>query len=286
MRVPVVLALTACLSARSAQAQIPLQAENPLPTLAPPALARPTDRLRLSVPWDGAVAAASSATLVLSLLIPVDQTSRWNTQLLPFDSHLEGRYSGKAASLSNVLLAIDVAVPPALFLGQGIDAAMGQRTVVYGETLLVSLALDYLAKPLVSRPRPYTYSTDTAVTAQTQSEGKDTHLSFYSRHASTTFAASVSGALLFAQSTSDTNARAAVWFAELALASATADLRTRAGMHFYSDVLVGAAIGSAVGVTVPYLHGARPHLSKLEWLAIVLAPFVGIALGELLPVGG
>lgn len=279
MRVSLAVALTACLSAGAVRAEVvPPAADGP---------AQQSDRLRLSLVWDGAVVAASSATMVSSLLIPVDQHSRWSTQLLPFDSHLEGRYSAQAGNLSNVLLAIDVAVPPALFLGQGIDAAMARRTVVYGETLLVSLALDFLAKPLVSRPRPYTYGTGPSQVAHTQAEGKDAHRSFYSRHSSTTFAASVSGALLFAQSTSDTNARAAVWFAELALASATADLRTRAGMHFYSDVLVGAAVGSAVGVLVPYLHGGgRTHLSKLEWLAIVLAPLAGIALGELLPAGG
>ena len=67
----------------------------------------------------------------------------------------------------------------------------------------------------------------------------------------------------------------------------TADLRTRAGMHFYSDVLVGAVVGSAVGVALPYFHGGRKvHLSKLEWLAILLGPLLGVAIGELLPVGG
>jgi len=243
------------------------------------------ERLLLSVPWDGAVIAGSVAAMGLSTLIPVDRSSRWNTQLLPFDSHLEGRYSAQAANVSDILLAVDVSMPTALFLRQGLDANAGRRVVVYGEALLVSLAFDSLVKPLVSRPRPYTYSDDPALAARTQSE--DAHLSFYSRHSSTTFAASVSGALLFAQSTSDTNARAAVWLVELALASATADLRTRAGMHFYSDVLVGAAVGSTVGIAVPYFHGVRsPRLGKLEWLAIVLGPLVGIALGELMPVGG
>jgi hypothetical protein len=236
--------------------------------------------------WDGAVVAASGTAMLLSLAIPVDQTSTWNTQLLPFDQHLKGRYSAGASHASDALLAVDVAVPGALFVGQGITPDTVRRTAIYCEALLVSMALDSLAKPLGARPRPYTYSTDPAVVSHAQSEGKDSHLSFYSRHASTTFAASVSGALLFADSTPDTNARALVWFTELGLASATADLRTRAGMHFYSDVLVGAVIGSAVGLAVTYLHGAKPHLSGREWLAIVLGPLAGVALGELLPVGG
>jgi hypothetical protein len=73
----------------------------------------------------------------------------------------------------------------------------------------------------------------------------------------------------------------------LALASTTSDLGTRAGKHFYSDVLVGAAVGSALGGLIPYLHGGpKVHLDKLEWLAIVLGPLLGVAVGELLPVGG
>jgi hypothetical protein len=31
---------------------------------------------------------ASAAVLCLSTLIPVDRSTRWNTQLLPFDDHL------------------------------------------------------------------------------------------------------------------------------------------------------------------------------------------------------
>jgi membrane-associated phospholipid phosphatase len=257
------------------------QAASPAPSVPEPS------SLRLSPWWDGAVVVASSSTIILSSLIPVESKQGWNTQLMPFDSRLEGHYSARASSLSDALLAADVAVPAALIVGQGIHSTMGKQAVIYCETLLLSLALDSLAKPLVGRPRPYTYSNDPVLVEHTRSEGRDAYLSFYSRHAATTFAASVSGAYLFAQSSSDSNARAVVWGAELALAAATADLRTRAGMHFYSDALVGAVVGTAVGLAVPYLHGGpKVRLSKLEWLAIALGPILGIAIGEILPVGG
>ena len=117
-----------------------------------------------------------------------------------------------------------------------------------------------------------------------QSQGKDSHLSFFSGHASTTFAASVAGAYLFAQNTADKRARAAVWGFELALAGATANLRTRAGKHFYSDVIVGALVGAAVGFAVPRLHGGpRVELSAAEWAAIGNASVLGVAVAQLLP---
>jgi len=40
----------------------------------------------------------------------------------------------------------------------------------------------------------------------------------------------------------------------LAAASATGYLRVRAGKHYWSDVVVGALVGGAVGLLVPLLH--------------------------------
>jgi hypothetical protein len=69
------------------------------------------------------------------------------------------------------------------------------------------------------------------------------------------------------------------------LAGATSNLRVRAGKHFYSDVLAGAAIGTGVGVLVPALHlqgQARPLLPA-EWIAIGTAPLAGALLSQVLP---
>jgi membrane-associated phospholipid phosphatase len=274
----VVLVLLVASGARAQEAQDPARERT---------TAESAPQLRLSPLWDSATMATSAATVGLSLLIPVDTGTRWNTELLPIDDHLKGRYSSQAAHTSDILLAVNVVAPVALFTGRGLDRETGKRLAIYGETLLVGLAVNSLVKAAVARPRPYAYSDDPAIVAYAEGQGRDSRLSFYSGHASTTFSASVAGAYLFAQSTSDTNARAAVWGLELAMAAATADLRTRAGKHFYSDVLVGAAVGSGLGVLVPYLHGGpKVRLSKLEWLAIVIGPLLGIAAGELMPAGG
>jgi membrane-associated phospholipid phosphatase len=266
-------------------ATVPVQAEPAAPAVMTSA-AEEAPPLRWSPLWDGGAAALSLATIGLSPLLPVDTDARWSTQLLPIDDHLKGRYSGQAVRISDVLLAVDVSAPVALFAGRGFDRATALRVGIYTETVLVGLALNSVVKSVVGRPRPYVYSDDPAVVAYAEGQGRDTHLSFYSGHASTTFSASVAGAYLFAQSTSDYNARATVWGVELALAAATADLRTRAGKHFYSDVLVGAAVGSGLGVLIPYLHGGpKVHLAKREWAAIVLGLLAGVALGEFMPAG-
>lgn len=240
-----------------------------------------------NVRWalDGTVTGAALLGTVLVSLIPVDTSTRWRRQLLSWDRRLEGRTSASAARTSDILATVDVVMPLGLLLGQsGMNEAYAKRTLLYGETVMVSLLVDGLTKYLVARPRPYVYSDDPRVQHYARGQGKDSHLSFYSGHASTTFAASVAGAYLFAQNTTDRRARATVWGFELALAGATANLRTRAGKHFYSDVIVGALVGATLGYAVPRLHGGpRVELSPAEWVAIATAPVAGVLVAQLLP---
>jgi membrane-associated phospholipid phosphatase len=50
---------------------------------------------------------------------------------------------------------------------------------------------------------------------------------------------------------------APVWVIGMTLASTTAIARVAAGKHFWTDILVGAAVGSATGVAIPALHRRR-----------------------------
>ena len=243
------------------------------------------DKLNVSYAVDGAIVTAAVLGTVLVTWIPVDRSVRWQRHLLPFDKRLEGCTSASAARTSDILAVLDVMMPLGLMLGQqGMTEDNGKRMLVYGESVAVSLFFNGVIKYLVGRPRPYVYNDDPRVQVYAEREGKDSHLSFYSGHASTTFTASVAGAYLFAQATTDKKARATVWGFELALAGATASLRTRAGKHFYSDVIVGSLVGAAVGFAVPRLHGGpKVDLSAAEWVTIGSAPVVGAIIGQLLP---
>jgi membrane-associated phospholipid phosphatase len=241
----------------------------------------------LNVNWgrDIPITAGAVVGVGLAALIPVSPGGLWQTQLLPFDERLKGRFSESAAKASDVLAAVDVVTPLGLIVGGGGFAeANTKRLLVYGQALALSVFANSLTKVLVGRPRPYMYSDDPRVKEYAARQGTDTHLSLYSGHASTTFTAAVAGSYLYAQFTSDKASRAFVWGFELALAAATADLRTRAGKHFYSDVIFGAIIGAGVGFCVPYLHGGPAyHPSAAEWAAIAASPVVGVVLAQLMP---
>jgi hypothetical protein len=101
-----------------------------------------------------------------------------------------------------------------------------------------------------------------------------------------TFAAGVSGSLLFTQTSNDRAARATVWGTELFLASLTAGLRVRAGRHFPTDVLVGILVGTGVGLADPYIHYRRRGMRGLclaEAVAAGVAPVAGLLTSALLP---
>jgi len=235
---------------------------------------------------DGAITAAAVVGATLASMIPVDTTARWQRQILPADAGLEGTFSQQAAATSDMLAALDVLAPLALLVGQGggFNAANDRRLLVYDEALAISVFINAVTKYAVGRPRPYVYSDDPRLRAYAESEGKDSHLSFFSAHASNTFAASVAGSYLFAQASTDKAARAGVWGFELAVAAATARLRTRAGKHFYSDVIVGAIVGAGIGYLTPRLHGGPAlRLSGTEWVVIATAPLAGMAIAQLLP---
>jgi membrane-associated phospholipid phosphatase len=242
----------------------------------------PPEPPRVNWALDSGITIASLVGTGLAGLIAVPAQERWDRQLLPFDDGLLGHVSGSAAQLSDILAAVEVTTPLALFLAGGLQDDTGRRSLIYGETLGLSLLANNVVKYAVRRPRPYVYSDDPRIQTYARAEGADSHLSFYSGHASTTFAAAIAGSYLFAQRSNDVSARAFVWGFTLTTAAATATLRTRAGKHFYSDVLVGAVIGAAFGVGVPYLHGGtRPQLSRPEIVAISVGPLAGIAIAAL-----
>jgi membrane-associated phospholipid phosphatase len=59
-------------------------------------------------------------------------------------------------------------------------------------------------------------------------------------------------------------------------------LRVEAGKHFYTDVLVGAVVGSAIGVAVPMLHRKKLKLpmglGSLRMAPMLLPDGAGLAL--------
>jgi membrane-associated phospholipid phosphatase len=196
-----------------------------------------------------------------------------------------GRVSADADALSdwarNAALAYPFLLAWAANPGSRWDAVV-RRGLVYGEAFLIAGGLGYLGKHWISRARPYTYLTSGERAADPTLDATENRAfeSLPSGHATSAFVGAGLGITdhLLTRPRASGLERFAVGALGGALGGATAALRVEAGRHFPTDVLAGAGIGLATGVTLPLLHrGARPWPTRRAWLEAT----AGLAFGAL-----
>jgi len=179
-------------------------------------------------------------------------------QLNRIDRSVLGNWSTNAGAVSDGLLMTQVALP---FLLNFIDvmgsessdglSGFGKDSLILLETLAVNCMAFNLTKFTVRRPRPYAYDPQHGLA---EDDTYNASLSFFSGHASLVFSMATSYSYLFSKRHPDSPLVVPIWIGAHTLAAATAGLRVRAGKHFWSDVVTGAAVGSLIGFLVPFLH--------------------------------
>lgn len=255
---------------------------------AAPAAAQDPQRLQIN-PWvDGSIIGGAFVGGLLFSLLEVDIERRLDAELFAFDHELRGQFSATAHAASNTLIFANIFTPLAIHVALGADDEMSRIAVTYVEALAISYFLNAATKHIVQRPRPYVYSDDPYIQNFAKGEGIDTHLSFYSGHAAMAFTAAVAGSYMYALRSNDLNARSLIWGVNLAMAAATANLRVRAGRHFYSDVVIGTLIGCGIGLVVPLAHVQDPvegkaQISTREAIAMGVGFIAGALISELAP---
>jgi membrane-associated phospholipid phosphatase len=226
------------------------------PAAAAPRLDDPDAIYDVSLPIDGAVIVASGA----GIIVPYSLTSRLIHPSCPcapssvnaFDRGVIGNDSDTASWISDVTVGLAMVAPPvADWLALRRPRLLLDDLVVFTESLTMNGALVTLAKFTVQRPIPRVYS-DPALVDDPRS-----YRSFYSGHTSLIFAALSTTSVTL-------NARYGLtwqpWAATLVIGASVAAERVLAGYHFYTDVLVGAAAGTAVGTLVGVVHLRARHL--------------------------
>lgn len=166
-----------------------------------------------------------------------EQVASLSKSDIPFiDRWSSRKYDSGYDDLSSYLAAATL-LPPLYYAG--IDGFYGwDNLIVASEVLAAQLALASWTKYLTLRTRPYLYHHNSETEKSVSSR-----FSFYSAHTSTAFSMAVFNHYYqhHASYRDDTN----IWLGYL-LAAGVAGSRVAAGKHFFSDVLVGAAAGSAV----------------------------------------
>ncbi len=200
---------------------------------------------------DAAVAAGSALVIVVPALLASDIIRERcpcdPSGINAFDRGAVGNANAFADVTSDVTAVLAMAAPPLLDLldlGQG--QALYADVAVFAETLLVNGALVEIAKYAVQRPLPRTYAGEKDLL-----DSPGGYRSFYSGHASTVFAALTASAMTLRLRYGE---RWWPWVVDGVVGTSVAVERVAAGRHFPTDVLVGAAVGTAVGIAVPWLH--------------------------------
>ena len=121
-----------------------------------------------------------------------------------------------------------------------------------------------LSKGSFVRYRPYVYNPDVPLENKLNSDAK---MSFFSNHTMTAFASAVFLSTVYSDYYPRSEWKPYIWASSLLMASVVGYLRYEAGMHFPTDILLGAVVGSAIGYTIPYLH-------RTEHDGVILSPGV------------
>lgn len=248
-----------------------LLAAAPIPTAADVAPG-PSHQLEVELGRDLAITGgAATFWLTTELLKPYlapeacrwcDGTASGADGLNGFDrlgyDHLRWEATTVAARLSD--LGAYIVVPLSMFGGgallaanEGAAADIPENLLIVAQAAAISGVVNQTVKLLVGRQRPYAHrGTDTEALSHNL---EDSNLSFYSGHTNIAFVLAASMGTV-AELRGYENAWM-VWAVGMPLAATVGYLRVAADRHYLTDVLVGAAMGTTIGIVVPLLLHPR-----------------------------
>ncbi|MCH7965002.1 MAG: phosphatase PAP2 family protein [Bacteroidetes bacterium] len=168
-----------------------------------------------------------------------------------FDRGATYNWSLSAVDWSDVLLITAIASPLLMFTSSEVRNDVGTFSTMYLQNILTTYSVSHLPKGLISRYRPYVYNED--VPDEIKQNVSATH-SFFSAHASVSFASAVFLSITFSKYYPDSDLKPYVWSSSLLLAATVGYLRYTAGQHFPTDIITGAIVGSIIGYLIPLIH--------------------------------
>lgn len=252
-----------------------------LPTAAP--RADPPRPLRHELRVDAAIVGATSALWIASELakdrIAPDECRLCGTNAL--DDRVRGALVWSRPEHARVASDVLALVIPAATLGSSVlaaraggDAREGLLDALFiGEAVLLAGNVNQVVKLTAGRPRPFVRFGEGDAERE-----PDDFLSFYSGHAS--FAFSFVAATGTVASLRGYSSAPWVYGVGFPLAATVAYLRMAGDMHYLSDVLTGALVGTAIGLAAPRLLHPREREGEAGGgAALTVVPFpIGLRL--------
>jgi membrane-associated phospholipid phosphatase len=158
------------------------------------------------------------------------------------------------------LYAIGVGAATLLFVDEGFWPGLND-VVVIAESGLAATAASSMLALAAGRPRPFLYGEKAPLSER---NGADAGLSFLSDHAAVSFAIATSTLVAMRRLHPHSRANWIVLGVGGAIATFVSAARVLGGMHFISDVVGGAIVGSSLGLLIPSLHGSPVSIAPVS----------------------
>jgi membrane-associated phospholipid phosphatase len=169
------------------------------------------------------------------------------------DRKTAGYWNTRWQDASNYALVLaGVGAATLLFVDEGLLPGLNDAAVV-AESALGGIALASMMTLAAGRPRPFLYGEKAPLSAR---NGADAGLSFLSSHAIAGFAIASSSFMIMRRLHPGSKVAWVVLGVGGGLAAFIAGARVAGGMHFLTDALGGAVVGTSLGVLIPSLHGS------------------------------
>lgn len=219
---------------------------------------------KLSWPGDGVIFGTALATGIIgeALILNVVPLSVEEINLLSredvnaFDRPATYNYSETASNVSDIGVLVCSTLPLTLFISSKVRSDFVTFGVMYLQAFGFAAALPQVSKGSFKRSRPYVYNENVPLGKKGSVQSR---LAFFSGHTTHAFALAVFFATTYSDYFSNSRLKPFVWGGSLALASVVGYARISAGKHYRTDVLVGAAVGSAIGYFIPKLHRRKKN---------------------------
>ncbi len=164
-----------------------------------------------------------------------------------------------------------------------------QQALISAEVVAVTAGIQGLVSYFASRERPYGRECGGELDPRTRDcVNRDRYYSFFSGHSSQSFAAAAVNCMHHSYVPLYGGGAADRWacVGAFGVAATTALLRVATDVHYVSDVLMGALIGTTTGLMLPwalhYRHGAaQREKAASEAPSVFVLPSIGVGYGGL-----
>lgn len=213
------------------------------------------------IPLTLAAAGISGLGSLLYSQMKVPDETKGKDDLLPWDRPIAGRYSRTADRISDFGAALAVAPVTvgavAWYQGRSNAAEFATFTLMFAQAIAIGNGINLAVRSLEIWPRPYTYAESGEGLHAAENAKPEAYGSFFSGHATAAFTVATFTDQWFRTVYPNSPYAGIVRAGAYSLAAIESMMRVTAGKHYFTDVIVGALVGTGVSLGILEIHRNR-----------------------------